>query len=157
METIELYVDNVNDCYHPFDYDDLSADFISHIDSKVGRTKTKDINISIVSSKKLSDEDQEALLDSIKAHYKLEYYYNRKENRQMHLKNIGIFIIGVLILIFKNHIPMLYTISDITDIFGCFAIWSAVENILFTDYRQDSYLKIIKKVVNSKITFKVKK
>ena len=36
------------------------------------------------------------------------------------------------------------TVSDITDVLGCFTMWSAIENILFTDYSQDSYIRIIK-------------
>ena len=73
----------------------------------------------------------------------------------MIINNIGILVIGILFLIFKNSIPMSDLVSDITDILGCFTMWSAIENILFTDYSQDSYVKVIKKVLNSNIVFNI--
>ena len=155
METVEIFVEDLNDCYNPFDHDDISLELVEHIDLQIGRTKGKNININILSKEEISSVDKESLIDSIKAHYQLEYYYNRMENKQMYFNNIIIFIIGVLFLMFKNHIPMGDTISDITDIMGCFTIWSAVENMLFTDYSQDSYVRIIKKVMHATFTFEI--
>ena len=155
MEEVEIFVENLEDCYNPFDHDDISMELVEHIDLNVARTKSKNIRLRIMSKEEIPNVEKESLIDSIRAHYQLELYYNRYENRQLLINNMAILVIGVLFLLFKNHIPMGDTISDITDILGCFTIWTAVENILFTDYSQDSYLRVIKKVMNSTITFEV--
>ena len=155
MDTIEVFVEDLNECYSPFDHDDISQELVDHIDLQIGRTRSKNIVINIVSDKEISAVDKESLVDSIKAHYQLAYFYNRNENKQMYINNAIILLVGILFLIFKNHIPMGSTASDITDILAWITIWTAVENMIFTDYSQDSYARIIKKVIKSTITFSV--
>ena len=155
MEEIVLCIDNYEDTFNPFNHDDISTDLVEYLDLSVTRTKSKEITINIVSHEELTDVQKESIIDSIKSHYQLEYYYNRYENRRMLLNNLAILVIGILFLAFKNHIPMSDTVSDITDVLGCFTMWSAIENILFTDYSQDSYIRIIKKVLEAKVTFDV--
>ena len=47
MEEIELFVENINDCYNSFDHDDISQDMVKHIDLKFARTKSKNVTLKI--------------------------------------------------------------------------------------------------------------
>ena len=153
MEEIKVYINDYDSLFNVFDKNDISEELAIYIENRCSRLKNKEMVIKFISNKTISDKDKDKLLDALRSHFGLEIKYNLIESKRRNLTNLVLMLIGLLILIFKNILPLLDTLFDILDIFACFIIWESAYNLLFTDNESDINIRRAKKISNAKIEF----
>lgn len=153
MEEIKVYINDYDSLFNVFDKNDISEELAIYIENRCSRLKNKEMVIKFISNKTISDKDKDKLLDALRSHFGLEIKYNLIESKRRNLTNLVLMLVGLLILIFKNILPLLDTLFDILDIFACFIIWESAYNLLFTDNESDINIRRAKKISNAKIEF----
>ncbi len=153
MEEIKVYISDYDSLFNIFDKNDISDELATYIENRCSRLKNKEMVIKFVSSKTISDSDKDKLVDSLRSHFGLEIKYNLIESKRRNITNLVLMLVGLLILIFKNILPLLNTLFDILDIFACFIIWESAYNLLFTDNESDINIRRAKNISNAKIEF----
>lgn len=153
MEEVKVYINDYDSLFNVFDKNDISEELATYIENRCSRIKNSEMVIKFISNKTISDKDKDKLVDALRSHFGLEIKYNLIESKRRNLTNLVLMLIGLLILIFKNILPLLDTLFDILDIFACFIIWESAYNLLFTDNESDINIRRAKKISNSKIEF----
>ena len=153
MEEIKVYINDYDSLFNVFDKNDISEELATYIENRCSRIKNSEMVIKFISNKTISDKDKDKLVDALRSHFGLEIKYNLIESKRRNLTNLVLMLVGLLILIFKNILPLLDTLFDILDIFACFIIWESAYNLLFTDNESDINIRRAKKISNSKIEF----
>lgn len=153
MEEIKVYINDYNSLFNTFDKNDISDELAIYIENRCSRLKHSKTVIKFISSTTIGDSEKEKIVDAIRTHFGLEIKYNLIENKRRNLVNLILMLIGLLILIFKNILPLLNTLLDIFDIFACFIIWESAYNLLFTDNEADVKITRSKKIISAKIEF----
>lgn len=153
MEEVKVYVNDYNCLFNAFDKNDISDELAVYIENRCSRLKNKKMVIRFISNNNISDRDKDKLIDALRSHFGLNIKYNLIESKRRNITNLVLMLVGLLILIFKNILPLLNTLFDILDIFACFIIWESAYNLLFTDNESDINIRIAKKIINAKIEF----
>ena len=153
MEEVKVYINDYDSLFNVFDKNDISEELATYIENRCSRIKNSEMVIKFISNKTISDKDKDKLVDALRSHFGLEIKYNLIESKRRNLTNLVLMLIGLLILIFKNILPLLDTLFDILDIFACFIIWESAYNLLFTDNESDINIRRAKKISNAKIEF----
>ena len=153
MEEVKVYINDYDSLFNVFDKNDISEELATYIENRCSRIKNSEMVIKFISNKTISDKDKDKLVDALRSHFGLEIKYNLIESKRRNLTNLVLMLVGLLILIFKNILPLLDTLFDILDIFACFIIWESAYNLLFTDNESDINIRRAKKISNSKIEF----
>jgi len=153
MEEVKVYINDYDSLFNVFDKNDISEELATYIENRCSRIKNSEMVIKFISNKTISDKDKDKLVDALRSHFGLEIKYNLIESKRRNLTNLVLMLVGLLILIFKNILPLVHTLFDILDIFACFIIWESAYNLLFTDNESDINIRRAKKISNSKIEF----
>ena len=153
MEEVKVYINDYDSLFNVFDKNDISEELATYIENRCSRIKNSEMVIKFISNKTISDKDKDKLVDALRSHFGLEIKYNLIESKRRNLTNLVLMLVGLLILIFKNILPLLDTLFDILDIFACFIIWESAYNLLFTDNESDINIRRAKKISNAKIEF----
>ena len=153
MEEVKVYINDYDSLFNVFDKNDISEELATYIENRCSRIKNSEMVIKFISNKTISDKDKDKLVDALRSHFGLEIKYNLIESKRRNLTNLVLMLVGLLILIFKNILPLVHTLFDILDIFACFIIWESAYNLLFTDNESDINIRRTKKISNSKIEF----
>lgn len=153
MEEVKVYVNDYNCLFNAFDKNDISDELAVYIENRCSRLKKKKMVIRFISNNNISDRDKDKLIDALRSHFGLNIKYNLIESKRRNITNLVLMLVGLLILIFKNILPLLNTLFDILDIFACFIIWESAYNLLFTDNESDINIRRAKKISNAKIEF----
>ena len=153
MEEVKVYINDYDSLFNVFDKNDISEELATYIENRCSRIKNSEMVIKFISNKTISDKDKDKLVDALRSHFGLEIKYNLIESKRRNLTNLVLMLIGLLILIFKNILPLLDTLFDILDIFACFIIWESAYILLFTDNESDINIRRAKKISNAKIEF----
>lgn len=153
MEEVKVYVNDYNCLFNVFDKNDISDELAVYIENRCSRLKNKKMVIRFISNNNISDRDKDKLIDALRSHFGLNIKYNLIESKRRNITNLVLMLVGLLILIFKNILPLLNTLFDILDIFACFIIWESAYNLLFTDNESDINIRRAKKISNAKIEF----
>ena len=153
MEEVKVYINDYDSLFNVFDKNDISEELATYIENRCSRIKNSEMVIKFISNKTISDKDKDKLVDALRSHFGLQIKYNLIESKRRNLTNLVLMLIGLLILIFKNILPLLDTLFDILDIFACFIIWESAYNLLFTDNESDINIRRAKKISNAKIEF----
>ena len=153
MEEIKVYISDYDSLFNTFDKNDISDELATYLENRCSRLKNRKIVIKFISSKTISDNDKDRLVDALRSHFGLEIKYNLIESKRRNITNLVLMLVGLLILIFKNILPLLNTLFDILDIFACFIIWESAYNLLFTDNESDINIRRAKNISNAKIEF----
>lgn len=153
MEEVKVYVNDYNCLFNAFDKNDISDELAVYIENRCSRLKNKKMVIRFISNNNISDRDKDKLIDALRSHFGLNIKYNLIESKRRNITNLVLMLVGLLILIFKNILPLLNTLFDILDIFACFIIWESAYNLLFTDNESDINIRRAKKISNAKIEF----
>lgn len=142
MKSILVNLKNEKDLYQKYN-DELSDDLINYL---INEARTKD-NIEIIVNTNLE-------IDNIVAFIKdgLQKTYNkyRRADKIYDNKQLFLFIIGVVIIIFSTLIDY-EVIKEIVIIAGWFYIWEAVDIAINIESEYKMKRKVIKKLLNSKI------
>lgn len=153
MEEVNIYIDNLDEIFNTFDNNDISDELALYIENRCTRLKNNKMVIKFISEYEVSKENQSKIINALRSHFGLEIKYNTLENKKRNIINLIIMLVGLLILLFKNILPLTTTIFDIFDIFACFMIWESTYNLLFTDNESDIKIARAKKIISAKITF----
>ena len=153
MEEVKVYISDYSSLFNQFDKNDITDELATYIENRCSRLKNKEMVIKFISSNTISEGDKDKLVDAMRSHFGLEIKYNLIESKRRNLTNLVLMLVGLLILIFKNILPLLNTLFDILDIFACFIIWESAYNLLFTDNESDVKIARAKKISNAKIEF----
>ena len=153
MEEVNIYINNLDEIFNNFDNNDISDELALYIENRCTRVKNSKMVIKFISEYEMSKENQGKIIDALRSHFGLEIKYNTIENKKRNLVNLIIMLVGLLILLFKNILPLTATIFDIFDVFACFMIWESAYNLLFTDNESDVKIARAKKIISAKIMF----
>lgn len=123
MEEINVYINDYSSLFNTFDKNDISS------------------------------EEKDKIIDAVRSHFGLAIKYNLIESKRRNMVNLILLLVGLLILLFKNILPLGNTVFDILDIIACFIIWESAYNLLFTDNESDIKILRAKKISNAKIVF----
>lgn len=152
-EEVKVYISDYDSLFNIFDKNDISDELATYIENRCSRLKNREMTIKFVSSKTISDSDKDKLVDALRSHFDLEIKYNLIDSKRIDITNLVLMLVGLLILIFKNILPLLNTLVDILDIFACFIIWESAYNLLFTDNESDVNIRRAKNNSDAKIEF----
>lgn len=153
MEEVKIYINNYEELFNVFDSNDISDDLALYIENRCTRVKNSKMVIKFIYEYEIKNENKDKIIDALRSHFGLEIKYNMMENKKRNLVNLLIMLAGLLILLFKNILPLTTTIFDIFDVFACFMIWESAYNLFFTDNESDIKIARAKKIINAKIVF----
>lgn len=153
MEEVKIYITDTESLYNKFDESDISDELVTYIENRCSRVKSKQMVIKIISKSEISDIEKDKIINAVRSHFGLEIKYGMINNKRRNTVNLIIMLIGLLILLFKNILPLTTTIFDLLDVFACFMIWEAAYNLLFTDNEEDIKIARAKKIISAKIMF----
>lgn len=156
MEIVKINVDSIDDIFNKFDSNDISDDLAIYIENRCSRVKKQEMQIDIITKEKLDSKDKEKVVIAIRSHFGLETKYNIEDIKMRKIINVILFLIGIFILIFKNLLPLINTITDIADILAWVIMWESVYNLMFRDTQSDIKIDRAKKISNCQIKFKTK-
>ena len=156
MEIVKIVVDDIDDIFNKFDSNDITDELATYIENRCSRVKRQEMQIDIITKEKLDPKIKEKVVIAIRSHFGLETKYCIDDIKKRKILNIALFLLGIFILIFKNLIPLLNTITDIANILAWFIMWESSYNLLFRDTAFDIKIDRAKKISNCQILFKVK-
>ncbi len=156
MEIVKINVDSIDDIFNKFDSNDISDDLAIYIENRCSRVKKQEMQIDIITKEKLDSKDKEKVVIAIRSHFGLETKYSIEDIKMRKIINAILFLIGIFILIFKNLLPLINTITDIADILAWVIMWESVYNLVFRDTQSDIKIDRAKKISNCQIKFKTK-
>lgn len=157
METVKIYVTDIEDLFNQFDSNDISDELATYIENRCSRVKNTKMNIKVISKNELDDKTKDRLVDAIRSHFGLEVKYSLLDTKKRRILNIICFSIGVFIFLFKNVLTITTTISEIIDILGCFLIWEGTFSFLFMDNEMNRKIDRAKKISSCQIVFEDEK
>ena len=153
MEEVKIYINNLDELFNIFDNNDISDELALYIENRCTRVKNSKFVIKFFYKKDIRDEDKNRIINALRSHFGLEIKYNIIENKRRSLVNLVLLLVGLLILLFKNFLPLGTAIFDIFDLFAWFTIWESAYTLLFTDNESDRKIARAKKIISAKITF----
>ena len=146
---IEADILDINDFFEKYNKDLVSHDLINYI-----LDNSKDLlendEVEIVLNKAIDLKLESILRNSLKTKYQeeiKEHYYNNK-------MQVVYFLIGVIMLVISRILNDRALIEELFLIGGWVLIWQTVEIEFFRDTLNHKKRKILKKLINSKITEK---
>ena len=146
---IEADILDINDFFEKYNKDLVSHDLINYILDN-SRDLLDNDEVEIVLNKAIDLKLESILRNSLKTKYQeeiKEHYYNNK-------MQVVYFLIGVLMLIISRILNDRALIEELFLIGGWVLIWQTVEIEFFRDTLNHKKRKILKKLINSKITEK---
>ncbi len=153
---INITIDDKDDFYNKFDNTKISDDLGSYIHSQsLGMPLKNNFAINIKTSFELSPKEINDITDMIRQYFGLQVQETLIYNKFDNLKRIFLSILGI-ILIFISHFVQIkneFLISEVFLIVGWGAIWEVFDNVLLSNNKQKYNLKLLKKLVKSKISF----
>ena len=146
---IEADILDINDFFEKYNKDLVSHDLINYILDN-SRDLLDNDEVEIVLNKAIDLKLESILRNSLKTKYQeeiKEHYYNNK-------MQVVYFLIGVIMLIISRILNDRVLIEELFLIGGWVLIWQTVEIEFFRDTLNHKKRKILKKLINSKITEK---
>ena len=146
---IEADILDINDFFEKYNKDLVSRDLINYILDNSNDIDERD-EVEIVLNKAIDLKLDGILRNSLKTKYQeeiKEHYYNNK-------MQVVYFLIGVIMLIISRILNDRALIEELFLIGGWVLIWQTVEIEFFRDTLNHKKRKILKKLINSKITEK---
>ena len=153
METVKIFITDIEDLFNKFDSNDISDELALYIENRCSRLRKTKMRIKIISKEEIDDLVKERLVDAIRSHFGLEVKYSLLDIKRTNIINIICFLIGLFILLFKNVLPFTKTISEIIDILGCFLIWEGTFSFLFMNNDVNTKIIRAKKICSCQIEF----
>ncbi len=143
MKSIIVNIRRERDLYEKYS-NEVSSELIEYL---INEAKVKD-DVEIIVNTKLSINNIDKLIkksleDSIKNIKKVDKFYDGKQ--------IILFIVGLLFLIFST-LTKPEIIKELILIIGWVAVWEVMDIAINIDSKQKYNKKIIKKLINCKIT-----
>ena len=144
MKRIDIYINEKNDLIEKYSANEVSNELINYMIQKVMMLrKSEDFNINLY-----VNEDTKGCAELIKEGLKIEYTRSIKIQNNNNIKQIVLFIIGVILMFVSTFVSHLEIIQEIIIIIGWVPIWEAVEFELFNDSNEKNKRKCINKLLN---------
>jgi len=143
MKSIVVNIRRERDLYEKYS-NEVSSELIKYL---VNEAKVKD-DVEVIVNTKLDIKNidtliKEGLEDSIKDIKKIDRFYDSKQ--------VILFIVGMIFLIFST-LTKPEIIKELILIVGWVAVWEVMDIAINIDSKQKYNKKIIKKLINCKIT-----
>lgn len=143
MKSIVVNIRREKDLYEKYS-NEVSSELIKYL---VNEAKVKD-DVEVIVNTKLDIKNidtliKEGLEDSIKDIKKIDRFYDSKQ--------VILFIVGMIFLIFST-LTKPEIIKELILIVGWIAVWEVLDIAINIDSKQKYNKKIIKKLINCKIT-----
>jgi len=143
MKSIVVNIRREKDLYEKYS-NEVSSELIKYL---VNEAKVKD-DVEVIVNTKLDIKNidtliKEGLEDSIKDIKKIDRFYDSKQ--------VILFIVGMIFLIFST-LTKPEIIKELILIVGWVAVWEVMDIAINIDSKQKYNKKIIKKLINCKIT-----
>lgn len=155
VEIVKIVVDDLDEIFHQFDYNDISDELATYIENRCSRLAKNEMCIKIITDRELSNQEKDKIVSAIKCHYGLEIKYVGIDIKKMKRVNIYYFLSGLLTILIANLLSIGPFFVEVIDILGCFIVWESAFNLLFTDNEMDLKIDRAKKISKARIEFDI--
>jgi len=155
MKSLRIIVnlENAHEIHHPFNKDTLNPDLVHFLYYEcLGQANSK-IDIHILVEEDLSSEEKAVIRNLIHKHFKEEMREIQIKKQITQVFNLFLFFLGLLFLLISFLLSNKF-IEEIFLILGWIAIWEVVENILFSESKENLKYNRYKSLSVARIYFK---
>ena len=154
-EIIEITLKDRDSYRNPFNENKLSSELGEYILQECkGISYHKDIEIKIHLKFDMERLEKIKLINMIRSNYSDDINENTMRFNNLITRNVLLFFCGLIFVLLsvvtRNESPV---ISEIILIIGWVVVWEVVYFIFFSDYPKRMYIRRLKQLTNSKITF----
>ena len=154
MNEIIININDEKDYKNKYNSNNLSTDLSNYIYEECkGKPINNKVLIIIKSNYKINQEEKIDIINKIHNNYKIDLNEQLLMIKYSNIKNIAIFLLGVLFLYLYYFIKINFVLSEMTLIVGWVAIWEAVYVWMFVRDKNNIRIKRLKKLANCEIKF----
>ena len=154
-EIIEITLNDKESYKNPFNEDKLSSELSEYILQECkGMSYSKDIEIKIKAKFTMDRVEKIKLINMIRSSYSNDINENTMRFNNLIKRNILLFFCGLIFIILsvvtQKESPV---VAEIILIVGWVVVWEVVYFVFFSDYPKRMYIKRLRQLIDSKITF----
>ena len=154
MNEIIININDEKDYKNKYNSNNLSAELSNYIYEECkGKPINNKVLIIIKSNYKINQEEKIDIINKIHNNYKIDLNEQLLMIKYSNIKNVAIFLLGVLFLYLYYFIKINFVLSEMTLIVGWVAIWEAVYVWMFVRDKNNIRIKRLKKLANCEIKF----
>ena len=154
MNEIIININDEKDYKNKYNSNNLSAELSNYIYEECkGKPINNKVLIIIKSNYKINQEEKIDIINKIHNNYKIDLNEQLLMIKYSNIKNVAIFLLGVLFLYLYYFIKINFVLSEMTLIVGWVAIWEAVYVWMFVRDKNNINIKRLKKLANCEIKF----
>ena len=154
MNEIIININDEKDYKNKYNSNNLSTDLSNYIYEECkGKPINNKVLIIIKSNYKINQEEKIDIINKIHNNYKIDLNEQLLMIKYSNIKNVAIFLLGVLFLYLYYFIKINFVLSEMTLIVGWVAIWEAVYVWMFVRDKNNIKIKRLKKLANCEIKF----
>ena len=154
MNEIIININDEKDYKNKYNSNNLSAELSNYIYEECkGKPINNKVLIIIKSNYKINQEEKIDIINKIHNNYKIDLNEQLLMIKYSNIKNVAIFLLGVLFLYLYYFIKINFVLSEMTLIVGWVAIWEAVYVWMFIRDKNNIRIKRLKKLANCEIKF----
>lgn len=154
MNEIIININDEKDYKNKYNSNNLSAELSNYIYEECkGKPINNKVLIIIKSNYKINQEEKIDIINKIHNNYKIDLNEQLLMIKYSNIKNVAIFLLGVLFLYLYYFIKINFVLSEMTLIVGWVAIWEAVYVWMFVRDKNNIKIKRLKKLANCEIKF----
>ena len=153
---IEVMLNKKEDMVNKFNNNILADDLAKYIyDECTGMPLNRKVTIKINSTEKLTDDEKNKLVDMIRENFGLDVKENMMYIKYDNIKDLFLFLIGVLLIVIANLITNtnFLWLHEVILIISWLAIWESSYNFVFEDTKRRIKIKRLRKLSTCKIVF----
>ena len=154
MNEIMINIDSKADYTNQYNSNNLSNKLSNYIYEECkGKPINNKVLIIVKATYDISEEEKKDLINKIHNNYKNDLDEHLLMIKYLNIKNVTIFLLGVLFLYLYYFIKINFVLSETILIVGWVAIWEAVYNWLFERDKNKIKIKRLKKLSICDIKF----
>lgn len=153
---INIFIKNITKIYNQYNENQLSDELSNYIYNQCkGKHAIKNINLNINHDFDINNEEKIKLINTIRENYGIDIKENLLKMKHERIKEIILFFIGVLLIIFSKLFNYINgeIMGEIISIFGWVAVWEIAYNLIFAKTKIIIENKRLKKLTEAKIIF----
>lgn len=150
--TVKINIKNKEDYKNTYNENELSSELKQYILDHVKSKNTKqNIKLDIATDFKMDEKEALNLTYMIRRAFGLDVSEIMNISKKRTLKNILIFIMGIIFLVIYSFIPKAIILNEVILIIGWVLIWESLYNFLFKNIETKLMIIRRKQIIKSKI------
>lgn len=150
--TVKINIKNKEDYKNTYNENELSSELKQYILDHIKSKNTKqNIKLDIATDFKMDEKEALNLTYMIRRAFGLDVSEIMNISKKRTLKNILIFIMGIIFLVIYSFIPKAIILNEVILIIGWVLIWESLYNFLFKNIETKLMIIRRKQIIKSKI------